>query len=85
MSELIPCRKISEILSLVGTLQVPCQIVPVVESVFNKIAGMNSRPAFSLKKSFHKGKLWKRCYTINVMKNVLLRQLVFQTFSEKNL
>ena len=85
MSELIPCRKISEILNLAGTLQVPCQIVPVVESVFNKIARMNSRPAFSLKKSFHKGKLWKRCYTTNFLKNVLLRQLVFQTFSEKNL
>ena len=39
---LIPGRKFSEILKR-GTLQNPCQKVSVVESVFNKIAGMDSR------------------------------------------
>ena len=53
MLALIPCRKFSEILKR-GALQNPCQIIPVVESVLKKIAGMNSRPAFSLKKVFTK-------------------------------
>ena len=75
-----PRRKFSEILEK-RTLQNPCQIIPAMESAFNKMAGMNSRTAFLLKRSFHKRKLLKRCF----LKNVLLRQLVFGTFSEKNL
>ena len=32
-----------------GIFQNPCQVIPVVEFVFNKVAGMDSRPAFVLK------------------------------------
>ena len=59
---LIPGRKFSEILKR-GTLQNPCQKVSVVESVFNKIAGMDSRDAFLLKRSFHQG-----CFPVDTSK-----------------
>ena len=52
---MITRRKFSEVLKR-GTLQRPCQKIPVVESVFNKIASMDSRPAFMLKRSFHQGR-----------------------------
>ena len=93
-----------------GTLQNPCQIIPVVEFVFNKIAGnelqtcifaekkfpprMNFQRFFSVRSNSSFGKsagcalqgrtLLKRCYTINFLKNVLLRKLVFGTISENN-
>ena len=57
-------------------------MIPLIESVFKKIAGMNSRPTFLLKRSFQQGKPLKRCHTINLLKNVILRKLVFGTFSE---
>ena len=44
----IPRRKFFEI-SKRSTLHNPCQKIPVVKSVFNKIARMDSRPAFCWK------------------------------------
>ena len=56
----MPRRKFSEILKK-GTLQNPCRIILVVEFIFNKNAGMDSRPAFLLKKSFYKGWIFSAC------------------------
>ena len=70
-------RRFSKILKR-GTLQNSYQIIPLMESVFNKIAMMNSRPAFCWKEV----SILKRCYTRNFLKNVLL---VFRPFSENNL
>ena len=50
-----PRRKFTEILKI-GTWENPCQKTPVMESVFNKITGMDSRPAFFLKRNFHPGR-----------------------------
>ena len=47
-------QKISEPL-IRHNLQNPCQNIPVMESVFNEIIGMDSRPAFLLKRSSHQG------------------------------
>ena len=115
---MIPRRKFSEILKR-GVFQNPCQIIPLVEFVFNKIAETDSRTcifaekkfpprifscgyirifsAFSVRSNVNFGfgkiaecalegrTLLKRCYTIDFLKNVLLKQLVFGTFSTKNL
>ena len=48
----IPRRLISEILKR-AILQVPCRRKSVVESVFNKIAGIHSRSANLLNTTFH--------------------------------
>ena len=64
----IPLRKFYKILKR-GTLQNPCQIIPVVESVFNKIAGMDSTPAFLLKRSFHEG-----CFPVDTSEFLALLQ-----------
>ena len=51
---MISRRKFSEILKR-GILHNPCQKIPVVEFVFNNIAGIDSKPAFLLKRNFHQG------------------------------
>ena len=50
-----PRRKFTKILKI-GTWENPCPKTPVMESVFNKITGMDSRPAFFLKRNFHPGR-----------------------------
>ena len=48
------CRKCSEILKR-AILRNPCRKNSVEESVFNKIKGINSKPATSPIRSFHQG------------------------------
>ena len=38
------------------SVQNPCQKISVVESVFNKITGIDFRPATLLKRCFHQGR-----------------------------
>ena len=68
----IPRRKFSEVLKR-GTLQNPCQIIPVVERVFNKIVEMDSRPAFLLKRCFH-----QRCFSVDTSEYSALQRFFSQ-------
>ena len=72
-------RKFSEILKR-GTLQNPCQKIPVVQSAFNKITGMDSRPAF-----FSEKKIPPRmfsCGYIRIFNDPLVRSNVNSGFGK---
>ena len=66
-----PRRNFSEILKR-GTWENSCQKTPVMESVFNKITEMDSRPALFLKRNFHPGH-----FPVNISEFSALFQLWF--------